>query len=365
MERYFEWNDPGTPYGQRVVENNRLIDELIQQGDSVPETLKAQSVNMLVLKQGRDQGYNACNWGCGICYTKESFGLVGLTGEQLVILVENVKKLGARSLYIPGIGEPTKSNVVWYFLQKELSFPTVLFTNGSYLHDPTVEQDTGLSQQKMLELVRDGSVYQYVKFWTTDPGKGKMMYGRPDVPFTQRNGLQIPFSLSVLLDEIPREKLGIEVVARQENFEELPKIISFAEEYGIRCFVEPVIPVPQARHAKLSPEQEHKLQRYLAIHGGGVYCDNRASRDMTVVVDSLAPCVSFPRREDYRVVSPNGLVKRAEELFSLFHTKEYREVRKSFECGNCACNDFLEGKLQWGRPSKTEELIGIRASPKE
>jgi organic radical activating enzyme len=354
IQKYFDINNPNSDYARKVIENNYLIDSYLDKSlsfEEIPENLIKESINLVILLQGKDKGSKrSCNWNCDICYTRDRFNQEGLNGGQLINLVNEVRKLGARGLYIPGIGEPTMSRAFWEYLRYESQgdrFPTLIFTNGSYIYDKSLQEEVGLTKEEMLKLVKENNLYQYIKFWTTDPKKAKKMYG-VDIPYIKRKGINIPYSLDFLLNELPKEKVGIEIVIRTDNIKEVvEEIIPFANEEKLVCFIEQVIPVKWAPKVEIPEEKIEGLKELLAIYEGSAYCQNRAARDMVINIDTLSPCIVFPRLERYRVIEESGKIKNSNEIFKMFHDKSYRTIRKAFNEGGCACKKVLAGEIKW------------------
>jgi len=344
VKKYFEINNPKSKEAEKVVKNNKKIDNLIRKNKIPSNILKENSVNLVVLLQGKDKGNKACNYNCDICYTKDRFNEDGLIGEQIIELVSESKKLGAKGLYIPGIGEPTKSKAFWKYLKAEKEFPTLIFTNGSYIYDQELQNEVGLNLNELLDTVKESNLHQYVKFWTTDKEKAKKMYG-VEVPYVERNGTNIPYALDVMLDNIPKDRLGVEVALRKDNIDEIEEIVEFCERELIRCFIEPVIDVKWAPKVQLSKEEILKYKSILAISDGGNYCKDRASRDLVVNINTISPCIVFPKLDKYSILE-NEKVKPADKIFEMFHDESYRQIRTNYG-GNCICSGVLSGEIQW------------------
>jgi hypothetical protein len=200
----------------------------------------------------------------------------------------------------------------------------------------------------MLKLISDSQIYQYVKFWTTNKEKARNIY-HTNVDFVERNGITIPNSLDILLQTIPKERLGVEVVVREDNEQEIiEEIIPFCQEEEIKCFLEPIIQVKWASHIRHpSIEAQQKIRDVMAIFEDGKYCNDRAARDLVINVDTLAPCIVFQSLDRYKIINREGQVKDASELFRLFHDVAYRDMRHVFTGETCACKKILSGELTW------------------
>jgi hypothetical protein len=89
--------------------------------------------------------------------------------------------------------------------------------------------------------LREYPVSFYLKFWSTDAQLvGEMMNIRPHLyHFHDRGGISIPASLALMLDDFPRERVGIEVVVERRNGDEVvEKIVPFAERERLARIIE-------------------------------------------------------------------------------------------------------------------------------
>ena len=186
----------------------------------------------------------ACDADCAICFTDRRKKKGETTPAERRRLLEEAARLGARYIYVPGEGEPTLDPGWWDFMDavREFSLEAVVFTNGLAFGDDAVAQRRWrCSSEKALERISHYPVSFYHKLWSFDPAlTASMLRVNPErVPFRRWNGLQLPAGLASMLEVLPRERVGIEVVIERRNAHEVVDAIApFSDELGLSRIIE-------------------------------------------------------------------------------------------------------------------------------
>jgi hypothetical protein len=185
-----------------------------------------------------------CNADCPICFTdrKRKPDELGVPSRDR--LLRQARELGARFVYVPGEGEPTLDPGFWQMLEtcREISLEAIIFTNGILLSDPvSCQKYWGCDPKEAIRRLRDYPVSFYFKLWSTKPALVSEMMRIPSEKYHYCDyyGRRIPGGLINLMQEFPRERVGIEVVIERRNADEVIEcLVPFAEENGLSRIVE-------------------------------------------------------------------------------------------------------------------------------
>lgn len=215
-----------------------------------------------------------CNANCEICYTDRKKKPNELTWEEIRQILDQTKRMGSRTLYIPGEGEPTLDPSFFRALNyaQQLQYQVLFFTNGIvFSNDQEAKRYWGVPSDTLVDRVVHSGAYLYFKLWSFDPDKMSQMMG------IQRNMYQwvkvkygwIPAGLYKFLHHpgMNRDRIGIEVVVERRTVDEiLEKFLPFIQEYGIKSYFEPIIHSGRyfgGTNYDLSQEQIHRIRRFL------------------------------------------------------------------------------------------------------
>jgi hypothetical protein len=186
----------------------------------------------------------ACNADCQICFTDRRAKPGELDAETRNRVLREARALGARFVYVPGEGEPTLDASLWSMLDtcREVGLHAILFTNGIVFSDPqSCQRYLGTDIATAIARLAEYPVSLYHKLWSFDPSlvQDMMQIPRDRYRYTRVNGYEVPDGLMRLLDRLPRERVGIEVVAERRNADEVARdIVPFAEAHGLSRIVE-------------------------------------------------------------------------------------------------------------------------------
>jgi elongation factor P--beta-lysine ligase len=186
----------------------------------------------------------ACNADCPICFTDRRRKAGEMTPELRDRVLHEAADLGASYVYVPGEGEPTIDRGWWQFLDscRDARLHAIVFTNGLVFSDPlTSRKFWDCEPEETVARVRDYPVSFYTKMWSTQPQLvGEMLRVDPaKYHFTDYDGDCVPVGMARLLDELPRDRLGIEVVVERRNADEVvDRIVPFARRHGLAQIVE-------------------------------------------------------------------------------------------------------------------------------
>jgi hypothetical protein len=185
-----------------------------------------------------------CNADCGICFTDRKRKPNELSAADRDELLAQAAALGAQYCYVPGEGEPTLDKGWWRFADtcRQLGLPAIVFTNGMIFGDEDLCQRTwGMSPAEAARKIADYPVYLYVKYWTPDAGLAARLLGVPSrrLPYGTVDGLPVPLGLQTLMDNVPRDRVGVEVVVERRNADEVVDTIApFTERQGLARIIE-------------------------------------------------------------------------------------------------------------------------------
>jgi hypothetical protein len=192
-----------------------------------------------------------CEANCKICCTDRTYkGDEELKIEEISSIFNQVTKLGCKTIYIPGEGEPLLDKNIWEILDlsRQIKFNVIIFTNGIILSNNTLaRKQWGMSSEEVVKKLSAYPIYIYHKLWSTDE---KLLSELMQIPrgmysfstfFINGNDnkakqtIMIPKGISLLLKYFPPDRVGIESVVTKQNFQELKNIIiPFIKQSGIK-----------------------------------------------------------------------------------------------------------------------------------
>lgn len=188
----------------------------------------------------------ACNADCPICFTDRRRKRGEMAPELRDRVVRQAAALGADYVYVPGEGEPTIDRGWWEFLDscRSAGLHAIVFTNGLIFSDPaTSRKYWDCEPADTVARLADYPVSLYVKMWSTRPELvGEMLaIDAAKYRFTDYDGCPVPAGMARLLEVLPRQRLGIEVVVERRNADEVvDTIVPFAQRHGLAQIVEMV-----------------------------------------------------------------------------------------------------------------------------
>ena len=299
------------------------------------EENKKRSLIMLVMMLT-----GACNADCEICFTDRRRKPDELEPDQRDRVLRQARELGARFVYVPGEGEPTIDSGFWQFLDtcREIGLHAVMFTNGILFSDPaSCQKYWGMQPDEALRRLAGYPVSFYHKLWTTQPGLLAEMLGLPErlCPYSEHDGTAIPTGLMRMMDILPRERVGVEVVVEKRNAEEVAeKIIPFATKHDLARIVEMI---------------QHNGRTF----GDGSFDPSLAQSEpllpfLSPTSCSLAICKAVVTTRGY--LSPRIAVLenqipgepvdvRTGDFFDLLHSTDY-VVKRRYDINTCLCEQI-------------------------
>ena len=304
-----------------------------------------------------------CNFKCpDYCYTKGAKTGI-LTTKQTIEIIDQARKMGVQTTYWPGEGELTLLKSFWNIMgyQNSISMPAVLFTNGSIFADNYLCKKTlGITPDELQNLLKTKfhNIHFYVKYWSSSQEKAANMVGvsSGEYPYTSYEGRDIPSALAWLLEAIPKDRIGVEVMVSSENYEDVTEnILPTIEELQIHGFVEPVIFSGNAEAKQLQFGLNSKQYNYLSdiFTSGGNYCEKRQSTELIVRGTRLTPGIAIPPRDQDMVI---GSERKILDLFQIFHNDYFRRMRLfSEKLNGCLCRAFWNGKIN--DPTKNPQIL--------
>lgn len=301
-----------------------------------------------------------CDANCEICYTDRKASSVSMNWVQLKEIIIQVSKLGNKTIYIPGEGEPFLDNNIFDIIKlaKEYNQNIVIFTDGLLLSDERrVKQKWGMTLEELDRIITDSPVYLYFKYWHTEKNMfATMMRIHPDKYKTESvsldNGKTVDVPSALLrLYKIAPEKIGIETAIHSLNYNDvLSQTLPFVREFGIKWYLEPIIHSGRyfSRHEyDLTPEQYVQILPYLTKQ----QCKRTGFSATITTSGHLSFCPSFvsklmindPQRlNDISVIDKNNNVR---DIFSMLHTSDFIvESRYNSFSHSCLCEYYANQK---------------------
>jgi len=249
-----------------------------------------------------------CNWRCVFCYNPRHFDRAGLSGDEWISVLDDLRVLGTLNITFTG-GEPMAHPEIFRILRaaRERAFVVRLFTNATLIDDAAADEIASLNLLAV-EVSIHGSTAEVHDRTTARPGSFEA-------------------TLSAIDRLIAR---GVTVVAKMPltrwNEHQFDDVIAFAEARALPLQIDPHI-TPRD-DGDLSPLQfapsADAIRRALAladpevmerVHGGA----NCGLGRITLAVDpegNVYPCMQWRHR-------PLGNV-RDTPLRELWHASEIR-----------------------------------------
>jgi len=216
-----------------------------------------------------------CNFRCTYCCLKTGTDPPDkMTLDELKDAVLQAKALGAKTIVIPGEGEPFLDNNLFPLIEfaSENGLRTTIFTNGSLIDQNTASD---LFRRKVAIVFKlhslDRSVYELLA------GKDNVVTWE-DYYFNKakNNSISIPIGLKHLLqsgyDKKPFSQTSkplmlIETVVVQQNIDIIPAIAHFCKSLGIGCVVETLIQSNKAlsNYPTLSVTEKEEQKLYYKL----------------------------------------------------------------------------------------------------
>jgi len=283
---------------------------------------------------------DACNLGCLYCYRDAGTPpRNSLSLEQWKDVLVEAKELGARTVWIPGSGEPFLDPV---FLHG-CSFPLIEFSNSIGLPVTIFTNGTRLTVKLALALNKH-NVSVVTKLNSFDPEIQDYLAGVRGASADIMRGLRLLVEAG-FSDGSPT-RLGIDTVIVAQNFDEIPRIFRFCRESNIVPYITVNLHGGRARsntHLDVPREKLRDLFQYLlAIDRAEYGYDWFPSPPIVasqchrllydVVVDSKGDVLVCPGID--RVIGST----RTQSLSHILHTSPFlAQVRRMPESlvGNC------------------------------
>lgn len=321
-----------------------------------------------------------CNADCGICYTARRRKPNELTAEEIIGIIDQTRALGARTLYVAGEGEPTLDRAFFEVIEhvKRVGMRMLFFTNGILLSNETLARRRwGISNREIVERLADAPVWVYHKLWSTQPAVTSELMGLPrdreiyryvDWRLPDGRTIPIPEGLQLLLDALPRERVGIETVVERRTGDDIVRnIVPFIEQTGVRSYLEPIIHSGRNfDEFSYDPTQEqlHALRRYLVRQGCtrvayklAIHNDGFATPGISILRDHLRTVTDY---EALNIRDSRGGLK---DLFTLRHSNPFL-VANRYRIEGCLCEEFnLEMSAAGSCASTTAKETACSACP--
>lgn len=174
---------------------------------------------------------NNCNLNCKYCYRDAGVPeSSSLTFQEWENVLRQAKMLGARSVWIPGSGEPLLDPVLCdsntfplLELCAEMELSVTFFTNGTML------------TKELASMLADFNVSIITKLNSFIPEIQDYLSGVENSFSDIRNGLD--FLLEAGFAEKAPSRLGIDTVITNQNYDEIPKLFRFCRERNIIPYI--------------------------------------------------------------------------------------------------------------------------------
>lgn len=278
-----------------------------------------------------------CNANCDICFTDRHRRAYELEPDERDRVLRQAHKLGARFVYVPGEGEPTIDGGFWQFLNtcRDLGLEAVVFTNGIILSDSaSCRKYWELEPDAVVRRLQDYPVSLYLKFWSTNPEVVSEMTNVPAelYHYTRYDGILVPAGLARLLDALPRDRVGIEVVVEKRNADEvIEKIVPFAEEHSLPRIVEMIQHNGRVLNDGCfdpTPDQRYRAMSLLSPTS----CSMATCMAVVTSCGFLSPRIAILEHQ----IPGKPVSVRSGSLFQLLHSTDYLS-RLRYDIVNCLC----------------------------
>lgn len=271
----------------------------------------------------------ACNADCEICFTDRRRRRDELEASERARVLEEAAELGASYVYVPGEGEPTIDPGFFDFLEscRKNEIHAVVFTNGLIFSDPeTADRYWGLSPDAAVARMIEYPVSFYHKFWSTSPELvGRMMrIPARSYHYTYVDGVSVPAGLARLMDRLPRERVGVEVVVERRNaYEVVDRMSPFIDDHGLAAIVEMIQHNGRVFGRETfdpTPAQERAVTPLLSPTS----CAMATCKAVVTVRGFLSPRIAILEEQ---LPSPSSNVREG-SLYDLLHETDYVVTRR-------------------------------------
>jgi MoaA/NifB/PqqE/SkfB family radical SAM enzyme len=211
-----------------------------------------------------------CNFACTYCCTETGEDPPDkMTFDELKSVVLQAKALGAKTIVIPGEGEPLLDENLFSLIDfaAQSGLHTTIFTNGTLVDQQAAQH---LAGQKVTVIFKLHSLDSQ----TYDVLAGRRGAATWESYYTDATGgtaVPLPLGMKLLLDAgygkaplVPlHEFLIVETVVARQNLTHIPAVARFCTELGIGCMVETLLKVNRADHNSqvvgITAEEEQRL----------------------------------------------------------------------------------------------------------
>jgi MoaA/NifB/PqqE/SkfB family radical SAM enzyme len=304
-----------------------------------------------------------CDANCEICYTDRKFRPDDITWEESRELLLQAIELGNKTIYIPGEGEPFLDDHFFDLIHfaQDYDQNVIIFTDGLLISDEhrfnKKWNKWGYSLDRFFDIIRNSSVYLYVKYWHSNKTKFCEMMGvHPDKlktePIELTNGSIIDVPVGILrLIKTDGEKVGIETAVHSLNHNDvLENIMPFVNDFGIKWYLEPIIHSGRyfGRHDyDLTSAQYAEILPFLTKQ----QCKRTGFSTVVMSSGHLSFCPSFvtnlsvsdmPALRELNIRN-NGKDGGLRDIFTLLHTNRFLvESRYAAFSHPCLCEYFAK-----------------------
>ena len=293
-----------------------------------------------------------CDMNCPVCFTDRKKNPWEMGFKETKKLLNQARKMGATLVYTTGEGEPLYDNrfsqIAEYVKKHGMSW--IIFTNGLKI------------DEEFAKKYADYPIYLYIKYWSADP-QTFFELTRPRVAFSEFKDQKLepielegrtifaPRAISTLLRFWPSDRVGIEALVSNQNFDSVfQNIIPYVLKNRLKIFIEPIIHSGGCacdHSIDLTKEQQDYSQPFYSRdenlcslrHAYMAIVDNKGNLlEAQAIGQSVMEQAGVPLQA-LRLVQSNGMV--ADLLERRYYDKTYGDLRRLLRYyPHCACNDF-------------------------
>jgi MoaA/NifB/PqqE/SkfB family radical SAM enzyme len=217
-----------------------------------------------------------CNFHCLYCLMDGGTPRENeLTNDEIKNVLKEANKLGAKTWYIAGDGEPLLldgiDDLIGY--ANELDMWVVLATNGELL---TEKRAAGL-KTKNISIITKFNAFDKKIFDHLVQCKST---------FVNFDGFYVPRGVASLIktgyNQDTLTRAGIETVITTKNIDEIPKIYEFAEKHNLYSNIEMMLPIGRAKqHQELIPTDKNIEELYNRLDVETNRCPANDKKDLS------------------------------------------------------------------------------------